>query len=105
MILDFFELATVKNQKACHNLPFLVRNLLKKYPNDVWLKIDHNPRQRARVCPLRFHHIIFEIFIADKTQYKSDHEHRKQTETDCGTTPNSTLAQKAIKVAMAAPFL
>jgi hypothetical protein len=70
-ILNSFSLA----HKVCpvskaHKIPKLVRKVVAKHPNDVWLKIDHNARQRARICPLRFHQILLEVFFLDKKQYE-----------------------------------
>ena len=71
LITDCFkQIQRTHNNYNHHQIPGQVREILKKHPGSVWLKIDHNARQYARVCPLRFHHILMKTFLQDTKQYK-----------------------------------
>jgi len=43
--------------------------LKQRHPHDIWIKIDHNPRQAARICPVRLHHEITKAFISDTAHF------------------------------------
>lgn len=43
---------------------------LSPFPNHIFFPIDHNARQPARACPLKFHHIISTNFIQDTKHFQ-----------------------------------
>ena len=53
-----------------HKLPDQVRTLKAKYQGSVWMPIDHNARQYARACALRFHDILTRVFTQDPDHFE-----------------------------------
>ena len=71
IIMSFFKQIQQNNSNIKqHRIPGQVREVLRKHSGSVWLAIDHNARQYARVCPLKFHDILMTIFLRDPKQYR-----------------------------------